>query len=31
VKRLEDLGLDDVLLMVPFDAPEQLEAMRGLA
>jgi alkanesulfonate monooxygenase SsuD/methylene tetrahydromethanopterin reductase-like flavin-dependent oxidoreductase (luciferase family) len=31
LKRLEDLGLDDVLLMVPFDAPEQLEAMRGLA
>jgi len=30
LKRLADLGLDDVLLMVPFDAPEQLETMRGL-
>lgn len=30
LKRLEDLGVDDALLVCPFDAPEQLEPMRGL-
>ena len=30
LKRLADLGLTDALLVVPFDAPEQLETMRGL-
>ena len=30
LKRLEDMGVDDALLICPFDAPDQLESMRGL-
>ena len=30
LKRLEDLGFDDALLVCPDSDPEQLEAMRGL-
>lgn len=30
LKRLADLGLDDALLVCPFDAPEQLEQARAL-
>jgi len=30
LKRIADLGFTDALLVAPFDAPEQLEAMRGL-
>ena len=30
LKRLEDLGVDDALLVCPFDAPDQLEPMRNL-
>lgn len=30
LKRIVDLGFTDALLVVPFDAPEQLEAMREL-
>ena len=30
LKRLEGMGVDDALLVCPFDAPDQLEAMRGL-
>jgi alkanesulfonate monooxygenase SsuD/methylene tetrahydromethanopterin reductase-like flavin-dependent oxidoreductase (luciferase family) len=30
LRRLQDLGLDDALLVCPFDAPEQLEAIRAL-
>lgn len=30
LKRVADLGFTDALLVVPFDAPEQLETMRGL-
>jgi alkanesulfonate monooxygenase SsuD/methylene tetrahydromethanopterin reductase-like flavin-dependent oxidoreductase (luciferase family) len=30
LKRIEDLGLDDVLLVCPFGDPEQLEMIRGL-
>jgi alkanesulfonate monooxygenase SsuD/methylene tetrahydromethanopterin reductase-like flavin-dependent oxidoreductase (luciferase family) len=31
LKRMEQLGLDDVLLVCPFDDPEQLEMIRALA
>jgi alkanesulfonate monooxygenase SsuD/methylene tetrahydromethanopterin reductase-like flavin-dependent oxidoreductase (luciferase family) len=31
LRRVAELGFDDALLVVPFDAPEQLDAMRGLA
>jgi hypothetical protein len=31
LKRLVDLGFDDALLICPFDDPDQLEAIRGLA
>ena len=30
LRQLEQLGLDDALLVCPFDAPEQLEAIRAL-
>jgi len=30
LKHITDLGFTDALLVVPFDAPEQLEAMAGL-
>jgi alkanesulfonate monooxygenase SsuD/methylene tetrahydromethanopterin reductase-like flavin-dependent oxidoreductase (luciferase family) len=30
LKRVADLGVDDALLVVPFDDPDQLETMRGL-
>lgn len=31
LKRLADTGIDDALLVCPFDSPEQLETIRGLA
>jgi alkanesulfonate monooxygenase SsuD/methylene tetrahydromethanopterin reductase-like flavin-dependent oxidoreductase (luciferase family) len=31
LRRLADMGVDDALLVCPFDTPEQLETMRGLA
>jgi alkanesulfonate monooxygenase SsuD/methylene tetrahydromethanopterin reductase-like flavin-dependent oxidoreductase (luciferase family) len=31
LKRLEQLGLDDVLMVCPFDDPDQLEMIRALA
>jgi len=30
LKRLGDLGVDDALVVCPFDSPEQLETIRGL-
>jgi len=30
LKRLQDLGVDDALLVPPFGAPDQMEAIRGL-
>jgi alkanesulfonate monooxygenase SsuD/methylene tetrahydromethanopterin reductase-like flavin-dependent oxidoreductase (luciferase family) len=30
LKRLEDMGIDDALLVCPFDDPDQLETIRGL-
>jgi alkanesulfonate monooxygenase SsuD/methylene tetrahydromethanopterin reductase-like flavin-dependent oxidoreductase (luciferase family) len=30
LKRLEGMGVDDALLVCPFNAPDQLEPMRGL-
>lgn len=30
LKRLEDTGMDDALLVCPWDAPEQLETLAGL-
>ncbi len=30
LRRIEQLGFDDVLLVCPFEAPEQLEALRAL-
>ena len=30
LRRLEDLGFDDALLIVPFDAPDMLEDVRAL-
>jgi alkanesulfonate monooxygenase SsuD/methylene tetrahydromethanopterin reductase-like flavin-dependent oxidoreductase (luciferase family) len=30
LKRLEDMGVDDALLVAPFDDPRQLEAIRAL-
>ena len=30
LKRIEDLGLDDALLVIPFDQPEQLDQAREL-
>ena len=30
LRRLEDIGFDDALLIVPFDAPDMLEDVRAL-
>jgi alkanesulfonate monooxygenase SsuD/methylene tetrahydromethanopterin reductase-like flavin-dependent oxidoreductase (luciferase family) len=30
LRKLEDIGFDDALLIVPFDAPDMLEDVRAL-